>query len=86
MSTLKETETQGATPEGLLQIIDSQLAAQRSHRKAPSRNRAIILVAGVLFIVIAAGAALLILDQMVAQIRENGPVSPSGAHPERTNF
>ena len=86
MRALKQTESEGATPEQLLLILDGQLASQRSHRKGASRNRAIILVVGVLFIVVAAGAALLVLDQMLADFRQNGPNSHPGAETAHTNF
>lgn len=73
---MKETESPDPTPEQLMQLLEAQMAAQRSHRAKSGRNRAIILVSGVLFIVVAAGAALLILDQMLMDMRENGhPVS-----------
>jgi len=78
MRDVKETETQGATPEQLLQILDAQLSSQRSHRGVSSRNRAIILVVGVLFILGAAGAALLVLDQMLADLRQ----APAGSQKE----
>jgi len=83
MSDSKETETNAATPEQLLKILDTQLASQRSHRGVSSRNRAIILVVGLIFIVGAAGAALLVLDQMLADLRQNGPApeTVSGATP-----
>jgi hypothetical protein len=65
---MKETETSESTPEELLKMLDAQLAVQRSQRGNSARNRAIILVGGVLFIVIGAGAALLVLDQMLADM------------------
>ena len=82
----KETETKGATPEQLMEILNQQLASQRSHREGASRNRAIILVAGVLFIVVAAGVALLVLDQMLADLRQNPPTKQEGAGTAHTNF
>ncbi len=74
---MKETETDGSTPEQLLQILEAQLGAQRSQKAHTSRNRAMILVGGVLFILIGAGVALLVLDQMLSDFRENG-------HPPQT--
>jgi uncharacterized membrane protein len=85
MKALKETETHEATPEQLLQILDAQLVSQRSHKAAASRNRAMILVAGVLFIVGAAGAALMVLGQMLEDLRQNGPAAPAPAE-SRGNF
>ncbi len=82
----KETETSGATPEQLLQMMEVQLATQRSHRGGSGRNRAIILVVGVLFIVAAAGAALLVLDQMLVDLRHNETAAPTGTTPASGNF
>jgi hypothetical protein len=74
---MKETQSSDPTPEQLVQLLDAQLAAHRSQRGKSHRNRAIILVSGILLIVAAAGAALLILDQMLMDLRENGrPTSP----------
>lgn len=86
MKNPKETGTPQATPEQLMQLLDVQLASQRSNRQNSGRNRAIILVTGLLFIVAAAGAALLILDQMLADLRHQG--SPVGTAPteSRVNF
>lgn len=79
---MKETESPEPTPEQLLQILDAQLAAKRSHRTKTDRNRATILVAGVLVILAAAGAALLILDHMLMDLHEGGrPVTPAAATP-----
>jgi len=86
MTEVKETGTPGPTPEELVKMLDCELASQRSHRPATSRNRAIILVVGVLFIVIAAGVALLVLDQMLADIRQNGQFPQASSGPAQTNF
>lgn len=77
MKNPKETGMPEATPEQLMQLLDVQLASQRSQRTNSGRNRAIILVVGLLFIVIAAGAALLVLDQMLVDLRHQAP--PTGA-------
>ena len=69
---MKETETAQATPEQLLKLLDLQLSAQRQHRENSKRNRALILVVGVLFIVVAATAALLALGQMIEDYRATG--------------
>ena len=69
---MKETETAQATPEQLLKLLDLQLSAQRQHRETSHRNRATILVLGVLFVVAAAAAALLVLGQMVEDYRTTG--------------
>ena len=86
MRAQKEAETEAATPEQLVQILERELAARRSHRPWTSRNRATILVVGVLFIVIGAGVALLVLDQMLADLRQNGGAAQSSTAPARTNF
>jgi hypothetical protein len=86
MKALKETETNEATPEQLLQILSGQLETQRSQRKSGTRNRASILVVGLLFIIAATGAALVVLDQMVTDLRQNGPAASQENAGERTNF
>ncbi|MEP6669279.1 MAG: hypothetical protein ABJF10_09015 [Chthoniobacter sp.] len=78
---MKEIETKESTPEQLMQMLEVQLAAQRSHRAQSGRNRAIILVAGILFIVVAASGALLVLDQMLVDLRQNERLPESGATP-----
>lgn len=85
MRALKEIETPSTTPEQLLQILDGELATRRSHRAATGRNRAIILVVGILLIVGCAGAALLILDQMVSDLRQNAGKPPTEETPSSTN-
>ena len=79
---MKEIETTQTTPEQLLQMIDTQLAMQRAQRGPGGRNRAMLLVGGVLFIVIAAGVALMVLAQMLSDLPQNGrhaAASPSTA-------
>lgn len=71
MKATNQIENPEATPEQLLQILESQLTSQRSQREGASRNRAIVLVTGLLFIVIAAGVALFVLDQMLSNLRQN---------------
>jgi hypothetical protein len=66
---MKEDKSEDLTPEQLLQMIDLQLASQRSQREQSGRNRATLLVGGILFIIVMAGAALLILDQMLMDIK-----------------
>ena len=76
---MKETEISQTTPEQLLQMIDAQLAAQRSQRAQAGRNRATILVVGILFIVVAAGAALVVLDQMLMDMKPTNRPLMSGS-------
>ena len=81
---MKETEIEGATPEQLMRMLDGELLSHRSQQKDRGRNRAIIMVAGLLFIVIGAGVALLVLDQMLAEMKQNGASHASPA-PAQTN-
>jgi hypothetical protein len=71
MNVMKEIETSESTPEQLLKILAAQLAAQRAQRAQSGRNRATILVSGILFIVVAASAALLLLDRMLVDLRQS---------------
>lgn len=73
---MKKTESTEPTPEQLLQILNLQLEQQRSQRGASSRNRAVFLVGGLLFIVIGAGIALIILDQMLADLPTREAAAP----------
>jgi hypothetical protein len=86
MSDSKETQSAGPTPEQLMQMLDLELSANRSQRTNANRNRAMILVVGVLFIVIAAGGAFLVLDQMLQDLRQNGQVPQPASTPVQTNF
>jgi len=81
MEEMKETESPDATPEQLMRMLDLQLAAQRSHRAQSGRNRAILLVGGILFIIVVAGAALLVLNQMLMDIKPDRNAAPSGQFP-----
>ena len=81
---MKEIETTQATPEQLLQMLDARMALQRAQRGTTGRNRAVLLAGGVLFILIAAGVALMVLSQMLADLPQNGRLSP--APPAAGNF
>lgn len=65
---MKEIETPQATPEQLLIMLDGQLHMQQARRGGAGRNRAMLLAGGVLFIVIAAGIALVVLSQMLSEL------------------
>jgi hypothetical protein len=78
---MKETDSSQTTPEQLMQMIDAQLAAQRSHRAQSGRNRATILVGGILFIVVVAAGALLVLEQMLVDIRPDKTAAPAAQVP-----
>ena len=79
MKAMNETEINESTPEQLLQMLEAELAVQRSHRAKSSRNRAIFLVAGLLIIVLGAGGALLVLDQMLIDLRQSDRVPAAAA-------
>ena len=81
---MKEIETTYATPEQLLQMMDAQMAMQRAQRGTTGRNRAMLLAGGVLFILIAAGVALMVLSQMLADLPQNG--RRASAPPAAGNF
>jgi hypothetical protein len=75
---MKEIESKDATPEQLIQLLDAQMAKHRSQREKSSRNRAIVLVSGILIIVCTAGAAFLVLDQMLMNKRMEDRMPGSG--------
>ena len=81
---MKEIETAQATPEQLLQMMDARMAMQRAQRTSTGRNRAMLLAGGLLFIVIAAGVALMVLSQMLADLPQNG--RRASAPPAAGNF
>ncbi len=74
---MNETETAGATPEQLLKMLDARMAMQRAQRADAGRNRMAILIGGVLFIVIGAGIAFVVLSQMVSNL-QHGDRRPAG--------
>jgi hypothetical protein len=78
---MKETESHEATPEQLLQILDAQLAAKRSQRANAGRNRATILAVGILFILFLACGSLLVLNQMLQEMRPAAQPSASDVSP-----
>jgi hypothetical protein len=84
---MKEIETAPTTPEQLLKMLDAQMAARRAERTHSGRNRTMLLVGGVLFIVIAAGVALMVLSQMLSDLQhgERRPTAQT-SQPARGNF
>ncbi|MEA3208846.1 MAG: hypothetical protein QOE70_1903 [Chthoniobacter sp.] len=72
MQTSQQTETGHATPEQLLKLLDAQLAAQRNKRAVRPRNRATLLVTATVFIIVAAGIALVVAQQMALQLHPEG--------------
>ena len=71
------SKTSAPTPEQLLKLLDLQIAASRSRRRETPRRRALVAVGAILFIILGALAALLILQQMVADL----PRGPRSAEP-----
>lgn len=80
---MKETGTAEQTPEQLLKFLEVETAMRRARRTQSGRNRAILLVAGLLFILIGTGVALLVLDQMLANLPppNRAPQAASGEAP-----
>jgi hypothetical protein len=83
---MKEIDPSGQTSEQLLAYLDTQLALQRARKKAPGRNRTLFLVFGVLFIICAAAAALLFLEEMLANARKDGHSEPQAQAAPGGNF
>ena len=63
---MNENRNPEATPDQLLQMLDTQLAAARSKRgSAHPHSRLVLLVGALLLILAGCGAALLFLQQML---------------------
>ena len=76
---MKEIEFNSQTPEQLVRLLETQLAAQRARRKKPERNRVAFLVSSVLIIMAAAAIALMVLEQMLIDSPRGGDrAAPSG--------
>jgi hypothetical protein len=65
---MNQIETADATPEQLVQMLDTRIAMSRARASGSGRHRATLLVGGVLFIFIVAGVALVVLAQMAADL------------------
>lgn len=87
MNAPQQTETSQPTPEQLMQLLDVQLASERAKRPGRSRNRAMILVFGLLAIVAAGGIALIVAQQMLLDLQDRGAgarfVEPAAATSEK---
>ena len=85
---MKETATDQATPEHLLKMLDAQMAMQRARRSHAGRNRMMFMVGGVLFIVIGAGVALVVLMQMLSDLPhgERRPAAQTTSQTAPGNF
>lgn len=72
------TKSAEPTPEQLLKLLDLQIAANRAKRKeSPGGRRTTIAMIGILLIILGTGAALLILQQVMADLpsAHPGPVA-----------
>jgi hypothetical protein len=76
MEATKQTGTAPPTPEQLMKLLEFQLNRERGQRERKARNRATFLVGGILFIIIAAGIALVVAEQLLADLRERGALQP----------
>ena len=76
MEASQQTEPAPPTPEQLLKLLDLQLARERGKRAVKSRNRATILVTGIVFIIVAAGIALVVAQSMLTEMKERGALPP----------
>lgn len=82
---MKETETDQATPEQLLKMLDARMLMQRAQRAHAGRNRMMFMVGGVLFIVLGAGVALMVLMQMLSDL-PHGERRPTAQTAAQENF
>ncbi len=69
MNSTIETQPVQQTPEQLARLLEIQLTAHRQKREKARGSRGLGLAIGVVFIVIAAAAALFILDHMLGELR-----------------
>ena len=85
---MKEAESTQATPEDLLKTLEAQMAMQRARRSHAGRNRMVFLVGGMLFIVIGAGVALVVLMQMLSDLPRGArrAATPTTARAGQGNF
>ena len=70
---MNETRIPQPRPEQLVKLLDAQLHMTRGRRTEDTgQRRIVVLVGGLLFIVVACGAALLILQHLLSDLRERG--------------
>ena len=84
---MDETRNSQPTPEQLLKLLDGQLTLARTKRATadnPSRRTA-LLIGALLLIVGGCGAALLVLQYLLSDLRERGP-SDSARTEQNANF
>jgi hypothetical protein len=71
-----DSKSSEPTPEQLMQLLDLQIAAERSKRKGSRRHRSTMVGLAVLFIIGGALAAFLVLHLMVEDLpRSREPVA-----------
>ncbi len=76
MEARKQTDIAPPTPEQLLKLLEIQLGQERGRRARKSRNRATFLVTGIFVILAAAAVAMIVAQQMLAELRERGALTP----------
>jgi hypothetical protein len=76
MEATKQIETPQPTPEQLLKLLDLQLNRERSKRTHKSRNRATILVVGIVSILAATGVALIVAQGMLTELQNRAETAP----------
>jgi len=67
--TADQTKSPEATPEQLMQLLDLQIALQKTRRKAGQKHRVTLLVGSVLLILAGLFVALMILQEMAGDLR-----------------
>ena len=87
---MNETRNAPPTPEQLVKLLELQLSATRGRNAEDTGSRRVVVLAGgLLFIVAACGAALLILQYLLSDLRERGAArTPHTGEPagEMKNF
>jgi hypothetical protein len=70
---MNENRSAESTPEQLLQVLDMQLSVQRARRQQTSSKRTAWRIFGILFILVGAIAALLILQYAMNELTSRDP-------------
>ena len=82
---MNENRNPEATPDQLLQMLDTQLAAARGKRRSTNpHSRLVLLVGGLLLILAGCGAALLFLQQMLFDLPRSSAEETSPRTAEHT--
>lgn len=77
MNVPQQTESPQPTPEQLLRMLDMQMTQERTKRAGKTRNRGIFLVVGLVFIFVAACAALMVAQNMLMDLKNPDPANMS---------